>query len=168
MKTKFQHIAIAAFSIATLFGSCKKEAIRPMNVSDKSEMQQPAQKMALPDQNLFEPALCRGPWSIRKFDDGRVQVRMDQTSQFHGYTLKFYSQHVVIAKSLQKTVTGKWNTVGEGDFKKLILDFGNTPFIALNGSWTVNKYSAAGMHLTAEKREGTAVLDLAATGDMPK
>jgi hypothetical protein len=168
MKTNSKTMAIAVLSIASLFGACKKEEFRPMNISDKPETAQPAQKMAVADQNMFEQTLCGRHWTVSRYDDGKVQARTNRTDLFRDYIFEFNDKHVVIAKGTEKNVVGKWNTVTENGQKRLVLDFGYSPFIKLNLKWTLVNYNSNAIMTQNVAGNETANLDLTAATNMPK
>src|SRR4051812_26876226 len=111
MKTNSKKLTIAFISVAALFAACKKENLRPMNISDKPQLEQPAQRMAVPDQNMFEQALCSRHWMVSNYNDGKVQTRTEYTNLFRDSEFEFNDKHVVIARSPEKNVVGKWNTI---------------------------------------------------------
>ncbi|MCW3072217.1 MAG: hypothetical protein JWO44_2107 [Bacteroidetes bacterium] len=168
MKTNSKKLAIALLSVASLFAACKKDNLRPMNISDKSQLEQPAQRMAVPDQNMFERTLCSHRWLVGNYNDGKIQMRTNHTDMFRDYVFEFNEYHVVIAKGAEKNVVGKWNTITVNGQKKLFLDFGFNPFITLNKEWMLVNYTSTAVNLRNQVQNGTAALDFTAVSDVAK
>jgi hypothetical protein len=167
MKTNTKTLVIALLGITTIFG-CQKEDIRPMDVSDKTEMEAPPEKKTLPDQYMFEKNLCNTKWYVALFDDGVPQMKINQTSLFTAYMFEFTPNHVVIAKGRERNIAGKWNSFMVGNERKLVLDFGFKPFIKLNNIWVVDAYTSGSVELKCPKSQGSAVLNFESTASMPK
>jgi hypothetical protein len=141
----------------------------PVNVSDKSEMyQDPERGLTTPQSSEFETELITRNWLVNVYNDGKVEARTDQTHFFEGFTFDFNEHHVVIARSKERNLVGKWNTYWDGSQKKLALSFGFTPCIMLNEEWLINDYSARSISLDCPKGQAKSVLVLYNSGNMPK
>ncbi|MCW3104006.1 MAG: hypothetical protein JWO09_2446 [Bacteroidetes bacterium] len=139
-----------------------------MNISDKSQLEQPDQRMAQPDQNMFEQTLCSHRWLIGAYNDGKFQSRTDHTAMFRDYVFEFNDRHVVIAKGAEKNIVGKWNTFTVDGQKRLVLDFGFRPCIKLNAKWSLVNYNSGAITLRDWVGNETAALDFKAVYDVAK
>lgn|GEM_PF-5806172 len=168
MKTNSKKLAVALLGVASLFAACKKENMRPMNISDKSQLEQPDQRMSQVDQNMFEQTLCSRRWTVGVFNDGQLDSRTDETARFADYVFEFNDKHVVIAKGTDKNIVGKWNTFTADGVKRLVLDFGYRPCIKLNAKWALVDYTSEAITLRNSVGNETAALDFKAVYDVAK
>jgi len=173
MKTNSHTLIASAMIFVTIFTACKKDdSIKPIpvNVSDKSEMyQQPERGTLLLNNSVeFEEQLCKADWLVKVYNDGELETRTDKTHFFDGFTFDFNEYHVVIAKSKERNLVGKWNSYMVGKQRKIALSFGFTPCIMLNEEWIINNYSARAIDMDCPKGSNKSVLVLHNTGNLPK
>jgi hypothetical protein len=169
MKTNSTTLAIAVIGIATIFGSCQKEDLKPMpDISTQSETVSAPEKSMLGKNNEFEKNLMGGRWLISIMDDGNYEARTNHTAHFKDYVFTFNQYQVVIATSRERSVSGKWTTIMVGNKKKVVVDFGFKPFITLNGHWDITEFNTAVVKLNIPKAQGSAILNFDSVNNMPK
>lgn len=168
MKTNSTTLAIAVLGIATIFGSCQKDDLRPVgDLSAQSEMTSDSKKTLVVKHDDFEKNLYAGKWIISTLDDGNAEARTNQTAYFKDYVFTFNQYQVVIATSRERSVSGKWTTIMVGNKKKVVVDFGFKPFLLLNGHWDITEYNASFVKLNIPKAQGSAVLNFDSVNNKP-
>jgi hypothetical protein len=151
METNAKKLSIALLTIATIFGACKKEEIRPMLTSDdayRAAEAKPAGKSMEPVKVSPEDQIVKTQWKVAKFNPNPSTQKPydynvpDNDYPIKDYVFEFNKYDVVIAKHLKGSVSGKWNMLKMKDGKNIVvLDFGKNPFIAMNSHWKIKDIS---------------------------
>jgi hypothetical protein len=159
MKTNVTNIAIALFTLTTVFYGCKKEPLLPMQSKDETKSVQINQKLNL----------TYGQWKIISYEDGS-QARPAPIDLLYGFLLKFNDGNVVIGTQKNISIYGKWSYFTEVEsvgiisrLQWLILDFGDKPLTFLNNKWVVIKRSDTQIYLRGNKDDKPVYLTLQQT-----
>jgi hypothetical protein len=141
MKTNVKCIAIALLTI-TLFGSCKKEPIMPLQTDNDLQYDQPM----TPGSFLID-----GTWVVTVYDDGS-QTKPAPISNLSGFKLKFNAAHVVIGTNKETSFIGKWYYFIENKANKwLVIDFGAQPLLMISSKWQSLGESVTAIKVTGFK-----------------
>ncbi|MDF2438086.1 MAG: hypothetical protein K0Q95_2462 [Bacteroidota bacterium] len=146
METNGTKLSIALLTIATIFGACKKEEIRPLlskDISDKSQTVQPPQKTMVANDVETEDEIVKSHWKISNFNPNQKVMMSKENTPLKDYIFEFNKYDVVIAKHPSGAISGKWNLVKTKDGSSVVvLDFGKNPFIVMNSHWKIKQLSA--------------------------
>lgn len=128
MKTKVKSIAIAVFTITTIFWSCTKEPIIPRQTNNDAANVKPL---------LVNSNLITGRWIVSAYEG--LDVKPAPINSFKGYSFKFNSNSVVTAtKEGNRDIIGKWSYEIDKNTKWLVIDFGAQQLVLLSNKWQIN------------------------------